>query len=385
MLTPKEPITLDKWIQLGRNGTTMYESETLVVSRDGMRKLRDHVTTACPKKNGQLQLERFMLVNVLHAMADSEVPVTKEGSWVKRYRKILKRMYNIDGDELKTEWYLAWEGTLGSIVGEYTTKSNLVVRAVSTIDWHAGDFGDGGSCYWGDRSGAREAISNSPLHGAIQVWTTDGREGVGRCWFQTDRNRNYIALWNRYGAVRLTAIATAVQSILGYSHVAEVCPRTGNNDMDRYMLYLNGDCMVLSNAEWVGNDITIEIENIQRYYDYDNEECERCGGMYDPDVLTDVRGGGMWCPTCRNEHAHLCEYCEQYSSSDLVTWVEGGEFYVCSRTPCQTHLREDYTCCTDCGDWYDNSEMVVVDNLDYCEGCVPEQEPTAEDLIEGEK
>jgi hypothetical protein len=69
---------------------------------------------------------------------------------------------------------------------------------ISKIEWDRGDFGDGGSCYWGCNTEARKLInSNHHLYGLRLFrpsnsgkWYNGTLTGAGRCWI-------YRALINR--------------------------------------------------------------------------------------------------------------------------------------------------------------------------------------------
>lgn len=83
---------------------------------------------------------------------------------------------------------------LGDLVSPFVIRKGIKVEVTDEFDWNAGDFGDAGSCFWGERSicrefmpawGCRAILFSIPEN--VQQVGMDGRVrtnwiGAGRCW-----------------------------------------------------------------------------------------------------------------------------------------------------------------------------------------------------------
>jgi hypothetical protein len=352
------------------------------ITDSGVERIKSYIGEACPKMGGQLQLERFMLRVALRNMEDVRQLTTKQGKWIKRFRKALKDSFVfLDNDELRTDWYKDWEARLGSMIGEYVSSLKAYIRIVDKIEWEAGDFGDSGSCYWGDRSGARHVISDSPNNGAIQIWedTPDYFKGIGRCWYQYDKKDDVLCLWNRYGSMRITAIAEAVKIVLGFEHCLNDVQIQGVDGDGDYLMYVNGDCSLLVNDTYNkgGYQLNFPSKIMQAYAITEQTWCEFCEEEFDADDAYRVHGM-ILCPSCFDSETTSCAVCNTavFNTDNHNDYhIDTGEELVwfCRQSHVLEYLADNgLEICEGCGLALDMKE--VNPDTGVCYKCAPEEE-----------
>lgn len=95
--------------------------------------------------------------------------------------------------------------------------------------------------------------------------------------------------------------------------------------------------------------------------------CEYCGRACVKDALSDVHGGGSWCPDCRATHAATCERCGMIVPASSAKTVELGDGVT------QTWCSECYVprtfSCGHCNTLVVNERGVQVDNVFWCPSC----------------
>jgi hypothetical protein len=351
----------------------------------GLERVKEYISIACPKQGGQLQLERFMLRSALRNMDEIRVLTTSKGKWIKRFRATLMKDFPVlDRDELRTEWYKDWEARLGSMIGEYCTTSEIYLRVVDKINWRSGDFGDEGSCFWGDRSNALEILNESPNNGAIQVWCKDSipdeadsyYRGTGRCWWQYAKRQNILVLWNRYGGTRLATIGESVRQLLGYEFsIIDVGIHGVENDNES-LVYVNGDCCVLTNSSYSGSyQLTFPSKILEGLLEEEANYCECCDERYRGDGFY-VQGSNI-CERCWEDLAESCEQCgtSVWGERDRNSYILGQEHlhYFCSDRHMNNWLtRNDFMICEECTEVCGTSDVNPDTNI--CYDCVPKEE-----------
>lgn len=311
------------------------------ITQSGIEAANEFISESTPKAAGQLVLERYMLRGALYGMNDNDKLVTSEGSWIKRFRKYLRKCEEIDKAELKTEWYKEFESQLGSLIGAHAVNVELLYRLELEINWDDGEFGDEGSCYWGDRSAARYGITQSEYDGAVCMykWSTKytpGYVGIGRCWWHAYHGRwDRILLWNRYGPYRLPGISSSLASMLGWPEPKEQYLRSDDDDGE-YLYYINGDCYGLFNEERRAQaTFTLSIPYPDNYIP--ENSCGECGSTCRRDEMYEV-GDVLVCEGCF-ESVSTCDYCEAYEWDDNMqhyTW-DDREYRFCS-SHCSTRF-----------------------------------------------
>lgn len=80
--------------------------------------------------------------------------------------------------------------------GAVKKRSRAWVRFTHTIDWNAGEFGDGGSCLWGGKVNGRYMIQKNKAF-AVQFFADKNAEiKMGRCWGWWSKHG--LIIWNGY-------------------------------------------------------------------------------------------------------------------------------------------------------------------------------------------
>jgi hypothetical protein len=136
---------------------------------------------------------------------------------------------------------------IGEIAKRNTTSfANLEFDFDQKIDWRSGDFGDSGSCFWGDNSDAKRLIRDNGF--AFRAWRREG-SGIARCWIAADfPDENDLVAFNFYGwskeQMRKALMNWLSQTLECKVHVADIYLR--NNGSKEGLLYMNGDGVVLS-------------------------------------------------------------------------------------------------------------------------------------------
>lgn len=191
------------------------------------------------------------------------------------------------------------------------------------LDWDAGDFGDHGSCFWGDRSPAREVLHENGVL-AIRLFNDSGR-GYARAWiYQLD---NMWLLFNSYGIT--TQIMANILSEFLNKHTDKSWEYDGiiltvNNDDDG-LIYLNTRPQIIYikgtsppeevNLDWdVGSHVLcyccdtwialgeeyFHREHSYCYSCYDDRvvQCSDCGEVIDDKEDEYFHEGEIYCSTC---------------------------------------------------------------------------------------
>lgn len=90
---------------------------------------------------------------------------------------------------------------IGVLVDRYVSlQSKFIIRLSANLDWEAGDYGDGTSCFWKSKKIAKDYLE---YIGAFAIQTFDianELRGVGRCWCIPDfPEKGTYTLFNGYG------------------------------------------------------------------------------------------------------------------------------------------------------------------------------------------
>ena len=323
---------------------------------------------------------------------------------------------------------------LGTVLSEHTKGMKFTFDFTKTFDWKAGDFGDNGSCFWGDRNRAKDMILD--LRGcAIRFWEyIDCKEnyvgqdsdcncdgctkqrseikakcisgevfGYGRSWIIP--HSEGIVLFNTYSykknrstpSVDSLIVARLLSLYLGGSYKKI---KLSANERTDGTLYINGGSafMVASqqDLEFAAN-VDLRLKD---NYD-DSGTCSNCNRRSD-DLLTDPEGENL-CENCFYEVWFICEGCDgTYSRNDEHNSPRGqgyceGCFYErfficedCSETFSAGHRSEDpegKSLCDDCfnSEWFVCSECdrtLSTDSLNgpaippICNACAEKEEAT---------
>lgn len=230
------------------------------------------------------------------------------GSFVKRFRKYLKKEYNSE---------FTHAGELGSLVGQYSAGKDCYSFRYSNKLWNEGDFGDAGSCFFGSRSEAPSRIFDAG-GGAIQFFDSDGK-GYARAWVLPIDN--WLTVFNAYGLELLTTVRIIAGSLgLSYRKV-----RLENNSSIKGLIWING-----GSGYVIGTDILDLSEMGDSIIDLGIDcpeccNCEQWGEMIEED-------GNLYCESCHSELFGNCDECDNtYLRDDIncITTDDGRELLVC--------------------------------------------------------
>lgn len=287
---------------------------------------------------------------------------TKDGKLVKRVSKWLKEAQDIvlTSSELDK---------LGSIIAHYH-PNNFHYDIVDEIDWRAGDFGDSGSCFWGDRSEAKDIIIENG--GRALRFFDDNGYGNGRCWVMPHKG-NWV-VFNAYGP-NLQTVESRLNLIYPAAHLKYVSLEN-YNDTDG-TLYINGGRGILvSEVEVVNRNswgMTIDLEVGE-----DNMiTCSDCNRRCDSDNMYYIDGQDDYvCQRCYERNYFNCDSCERrYRDSysyNIDTRTKVGSWVRDNITVCDGCLSENYQQCYRCDHycqiWRDT--MTEIDGDDICGYCV---------------
>lgn len=154
------------------------------------------------------------------------------------------------------------------------------------FEWNAGDFADGGSCFWGGRKDARVMMH---LHGALALrfYGHAGNlpgDGNGRAWIVPDVVDNSILLFNGYSKVFGNNGGRMARFLADWTGepVAQQIILTNRNSQEG-TLYINGGAGYV-----VGNPSPNRAKEYTRDYVLDLEWdpitfCDRCEAEVDAD------------------------------------------------------------------------------------------------------
>lgn len=144
---------------------------------------------------------RTQIIYRLRRRYDKEIPQDWDWSWMvqkgefrgglpKRIASFFKKQYGIkiSSDDVT---YLGNLAKRHCHVGKTYTFD-----FTKCFDWMAGDFGDHGSCYWGCRNLAREALMRNGVI-AVRFYRGVGREGFARAWVKPIEEG--MVVFNAYG------------------------------------------------------------------------------------------------------------------------------------------------------------------------------------------
>ncbi len=310
----------------------------------------------------------------------------REGEWLEKNPDNQKIMLPQLPDDWQWLWLIArgeYQGTFPKRVARYyhrtyalrcpnvfvTELGNLarqhsdggqtyVFEFVNRIDWQAGDFGDPGSCYWGENAGARLMLeANGGL--AIRFYSGTGRYGFARAWLVGIDDRLWV-IFNGYGMTTLH-IARIFSLFVGFPYK---WIRLSNYDGNT--LYINGSYGYLIGA-W---DV---IEGIDRHeFEWDDiigEACYSCGRILDEYEGYNGADDRSYCEDCHYRLFTRCDYCSETFWRDThdVEYLEHVGMDVCE------HCRENHFAqCPRCEEWYYRRYTEMVGLVRFCHDCAAE-------------
>lgn len=283
--------------------------------------------------------------------------------WPRRFNTAFKKTF---GFGLPPEYM----GNLGDIASRHCMKDGEFINMdfTRTFEWEDGDFGDSGSCFWGERSKAREMLSEGGCF-AMRLFRQWGDldSGFARAWIgdraiyhDGHKTLAYI-VFNGYGKTALEMARILARHLgAGMSYHAITLKNNGRSDGT---LYINGGTGFIVGPK----------ELIKGIYAHDFEiadgsvHCCNCQCL-----ITDIddqisAGGDIYCPDCIDKFYEYCHECDTLTKLDYLTYVTnqfGENDGYCPR------CKEKYlSLCAECGEVYRDEDGTECEGERYCEEC----------------
>lgn len=253
---------------------------------------------------------------------------TKQGTLPKR---IQRHLYKAKSIKLTSENLTQ----LGNIAKRHTTDgSTFILDFTQKIDWQDGDFGDAGSCFWGDKAGAKDMLQQNKAY-AIRAWrwrtahaqfglAYQNVRGYARAWVATIGN-NLFAVFNGYGETTLClARLLALKFACGYQRI-----HLTNKGDDGGALWINGGTAYAIGAwEKISRMEKFDL-GWEEIYEEETIDCYACEARVDEDdaIRAYDRLGlvNSYCQDCASE----CSNCANWYSSELVRYHSATDQYLC--------------------------------------------------------
>lgn len=274
-----------------------------------------------------------------------------KGEFVGTLPKRIAKLAHQNGSKLSDSLLSQIGSAMASYSGKSTEYDLEIVRYTDNTDWHSGDFGDEGSCYWGGNSAARASMKEDKCY-ALRYYQYG--HGMGRAWIKD--MGGYHVLWNSYG-VDVQRSARVLSTLLGLSYrkvsLSNFRATTGT-------VWINGGSgYAIGAQDTIGelDRVDLEIDIVES--DDNTSRCSDCGDYCDIDSGADVNGSFV-CESCLENYCS-CERCGDYQNNDDIVRVDDSYY-------CEYCAERIATKCDDCGEWSKNTTEVDGDSI--CESCL---------------
>lgn|GEM_PF-3116100 len=275
------------------------------------------------------------------------------GTFPKRIRKYYFKNFGLKMPE-------ALLAELGNIARAHASEAvTYRFEFVDTFDWEDGDFGDAGSCYWGENSGARDMLADNDAL-AIRFYNEDG-SGLARAWVAPIDTDLYI-VFNGYGfpghATLTIARVMAAHFGLAYRKIA-----LSNDGTTSGLLWINGGAGYIVGTPDVADGFTDYDFNWPDHY---SDYCYSCGTRIHGDDYYHGADDEMYCVDCYYNRFEDCYRCGSCEWREDVTYVDDDPI-------CPTCLRRHYTACASCDEYRPNEILhTTEDGRQLCANCYEE-------------
>lgn len=266
-------------------------------------------------------------------------------------------------------------GTIGDIAKKHmpsSGNSKVVLCFTKSLDWTAGKFGDGQSCFWQSRRGDRENIkSNGGM--AVQAWDTkDWSAGKARVWAHLLDNKRVMIIYNAYGTLPITEFARAIST--RYS-----C------DYKHMLLKIGSDAVFVNNStsyilgETSEIDKIIEKTGMGDYYHLAYKKKVMCFNCHCATDESRKFDGRDYCQRCFVAFVKTCIKCSKnfWHTKEYPDISKYGEMKLIDLCPnCKACH------CPVCGE-LGSTNLRTLDNVDYrrCASCQKEGESKLVELL----
>lgn len=277
-------------------------------------------------------------------------------------KRIAKFVYNVSGVKMANQH----REMIGTISRRGTANlDEFVIDFTDDLDsWTSGDFGDNGSCFWGENKAARIAMDENDEFSAIRFYADDmGSKGIARAWIW-DGN-NCVVVFNGYG-METQQIAVVLTQLLETSLNKPLTMRKislSNFGSSCDLLYINsGKGFVIGEKSVVDRIDAIDFEF--EIYDESISFCEICQTAFNIEWEGGFVGDTCVCTDCLQNETSICDGCQERFLNDDVTTV--GDMVYCDHC-LQTALQNDEVyLCEDCEEYHlatnDNTFVHAVRN-----------------------
>lgn len=309
---------------------------------------------------------------------DNKHPTAKKygtGKFAKRYSKFV---YDTIGINLPPKFL----EELGKMAAQFSDKkaNYNIFEVVKDFEWKAGDFGDGGSCFWGGRNEARRILRrNGAVAFRFYQYDFDANlyKGAGRCWAVLNKpNKNQLIIFNGYGSSlsgdALKFISRVISDSIEGFEVVMISLK--NDGSDSGTLYVNGGR---------GFVIGQNVRNIEKYDFKWREtyigECCTCGqGLYENVDGDDQQhysvNNRRYCQECYEEQIIRDdvtdeEFDPQYDGQHEIQIYVHGEWV--DATVCDRTYQTQVLTCYECGrrTTSENTQIVLTESRILCRDC----------------
>lgn len=350
----------DRLIRLKDNGIMTVDVPNNGIEDKGMIEIVKALTLWMTEKNCFKIIPNDMMYNHI----GNEWLVTDKkrdllGTFPKRLAKAFRRRLEIDLD-------CQIMGQVGDIARQHCPKSKTYyVDFVNKFGWSSGDFGDAGSCYWGEeRRGLRSKMASDGFWAMRFYPNKDCYDrGLGRCWIKPVGTGAVI--FNAYPtSMSIQIMARVFAFITGMSYTK--IPSLMNNGDDCGKLYING-----GKGQYIGLEKDFERFNVEYDFHFSfgcGVKCAHCGDEFeDEDALNESFsvGDDSICESCFRDHYFVCDECSESFHNN-----HGHDIGDCGKV-CTECFNEKYTECKECecAIKIEDGDYNVIDDDTYCCDC----------------
>lgn len=282
---------------------------------------------------------------------------TNRGTFPKRLANWVKKVYGIklDSDLL---------GKIGCIAGQAQKDGGKTYfwDIDYELDWNAGDFGDGPSCFWTERRGALPMMRDAGCFAfrCFRRSSYGGFSGTARAWVYPYGPNAWI-MFNGYGYNTLL-LARLWATITGSTYKKIELVNWGTRGGE---LWINGDGAgygyVIGSVDFVADfpgryDLQIDEQEGDGY------ACYRCGYGVDVDYAYHDDNGNVYCEECWCEIYTTCDQCHEDIYRDYAMYMD-------ETTLCEYCYDDQTSTCNECGTRAWDDDMVEVNGGWYCDSC----------------
>ena len=269
----------------------------------------------CVSITGIQEIHNYLRV-VLGRLLYVRFPLTWSWEWLGTHGQYRGKLPNRLAGMLKTRYDIKLTAEQKSIIGNIARKHLLVedtytIDFTDNFDWDAGDFGDYGSCFWGDNSGAREIMEGE---GVIAIRFYDEDRGTGRAWLYELSDSAWL-LFNAYGLEcpeAASIFAMKLKEDTGDTWEYEELDSFQIDGNTKGFVYINSYPQIIYREDH-DRDLNVDLDWSVPYY-----PCPSCGDWtHEDDMYYDEEDCESYCYGCyeatlaKREEERLAELEEQ--------------------------------------------------------------------------